>query len=70
MMQEIVYHFSNDAMMHFSMMSNYIYYSLRYFHFCQSFEITIFAEILKIVAIFRKDSSFRGEIFAKLSLKY
>jgi len=39
-------------------------------HFCQNFEITIFAEILNIVAKFRKDSIFCAEIFVKLSLKY
>jgi len=29
---------------------NNIYYSFRYFHFCQNFEITLCAEILNIVA--------------------
>jgi len=42
----------------------------QYFHFCQNFEITVVAEILNIVAKFRKDSIFRTETFAKLSLKY
>jgi len=49
---------------------NYIYYALRYFHFCQNFEIRIFAEILIIVAKFRKDSYFRAEIFRCRNTKY
>jgi len=40
------------------------------FLFCQKFEITILAKILNIVAKFRKDSIFRAEILANLSLKY
>jgi len=36
----------------------------------QNFDISIFAEILNIVAKFRTDSIFRADIFAKLSLKY
>jgi len=40
-----------------------IYYALQYFHFCQPFENTIFAEILNIVAKFQKDSIFRAENF-------
>jgi len=47
-----------------------IYTVLQYFHFCQNLEITIFAKILKNVAIFLKDLIFKVEIFAKLSLKY
>jgi len=42
-------------------------YALRYFHSCQNFEITIFAEIVNIVEIFRKDSIFRAKVFAKVS---
>jgi len=35
---------------------NYIYYALRYFHFCQNFEIAMLVEILNSVEKFRKDS--------------
>jgi len=48
----------------------YIYYALQCFHFCRIFEITIFAKILKNVLNFFKDSIFKAQIFAKLSLKY
>jgi len=40
------------------------------FQFYRVSEITIFAEILNIVAKFRKDSIFKAEILAKLSQKY
>jgi len=46
---------------------NYIYYALNIFIFVKKFEITIFAEILNIMAKFWKDSVFRAEIFAKFS---
>jgi len=32
----------------------HIYYAIQYFHFCQHFEITHFAEILKIVAVLKR----------------
>jgi len=38
--------------------------------FVYKFEITIVADNFNIVARFWKDSIFRAEIFAKLSLKY
>jgi len=46
------------------------YYAPWYLHFCQHFEITIFAEILNIVAKFGNDSIFSADIFGKLSIKY
>jgi len=47
-----------------------MYNVLRFFHFCQNIEIIIFLEILNIVNKFWKDSIFKAEIFANLSLKY
>jgi len=40
------------------------------FIFLKKIDITILAKILNIVAKFRKDSIFKVDIFAKLSLKY
>jgi len=43
------------------LLRNYIYYALQYFHLCQSFEITILAEILNILSKFGKDLIFRSK---------